>query len=123
MAQVEIVAWGNKHGELPFAPDLVFVLTGLRNPYRMKGLRYITGRDPQVQKDVWDSPYAKSRYQMMKGRVKELLKYRKLTSVVFMCHGGRHRSVVFALRLGEELMAEGHVVNVDTPFAKEENGD
>lgn len=115
---VLITAWGNRHGPAP-PSDHEFTLTGLRNPHRVKGLWYLTGHDPVVQRDVWASPHAEERYQRILRKVKESAASGDV-SVVFVCTGGRHRSVTFTLRLYADLRAVGIEALYDTPFAKEE---
>lgn len=114
---IEVVAWGSKHGTTD--GTLVVALTGLRNPYRRADLRDRTGWDDDVAADVWASPGADARYARTRKAVLDLLEIAAEPSlrVVFVCRGGRHRSVVFARRLAADLERRGHEVELSTPFA------
>ena len=114
---VLVSAWGSKHGPTP-SSDLVFVLTGLHNPYRIKGLRYLTGHDPEVRANVWESEHAEERYARILVKVSERIRGGADTTVIFVCHAGRHRSVTFARRLVEDVRAMGVEAELDTPFAE-----
>ncbi len=114
---VLVCAWGNKYG-LPPEADFWFVLTGLQNPHRIKSLRYLSGHDAEVRANVWSCPRANERYARYKQKVCEFIREGQDCTVIFVCHGGRHRSVTFALRLTQELRWMGVEVECDSPWAK-----
>jgi len=117
---VQIIAWGTKHGPAP-ANDFEFNLRGLRNPYRLKNLRYLTGHDELVRQNVWDSPHVEERYAHIIRKVSEHVRSGRDTTVVFTCFAGRHRSVTFAYRLAEDMRAMGVETKLETPFARGED--
>lgn len=120
---VVVIAWGTKHGPAP-VNNFEFNLRGLHNPYRLKGLRYLTGHDKAVRDNVWESPNAEERYCHIRQKVSDGLSWDvRDVVVVFTCFAGRHRSVTFARRLVDDMRALGAETRLDTPFAEEkENG-
>ena len=109
-----VIAWGDKHGPAPHN-DFEFSLKGLRNPHRVKGLRYLTGHDEEVRKNVWESPHAEERYARILRKVSDHYSDGTPMTVVFTCHAGRHRSVTFARRLAADMKAKGAEVELSTP--------
>lgn len=99
----KIVSFGFKHPDPPdkFAPGVIVVDVRqlFRNPYRDRTLRYKTGTDPAVQAEVMKTPEFRAKYAHLKA-----VATAPGAEVVYIgCHGGHHRSVFLAERLGQEL--------------------
>jgi UPF0042 nucleotide-binding protein len=98
----KIVSFGFKYPDLPeVIPGVVVVDVRnlFRNPHRDRSLRYKTGQDPLVQAEVMKTPEFHAKYSHVKAAATS-----PGTEVAFIgCHGGKHRSVFLAERLGQEL--------------------
>jgi UPF0042 nucleotide-binding protein len=70
-----------------------------RNPYRIKGLRYLRGTDPAVAHDIESAPGFMQSYQTLLSRVASS----KAEVVCLGCTAGHHRSVYMADRIAREL--------------------
>lgn len=99
--------------------DFHFDLRILKNPYRDRSLRRLTGLDPRVQKDVFSSRLSHRTYAECLRKVQAALEKQDTVDVVFTCTGGKHRSVTFAERLAADL--NGVEVRKNYPFVKQEN--
>ena len=97
----KIVSFGFKHDEPQSIPGLmvVDVRQMFRNPYRNMSLRYKLGTDPEVQSEILKTPNFKAKYDHLKAMVQ----VPGTDEVWIGCHGGRHRSVFLAEKLGQEL--------------------
>jgi len=97
----KIISFGFKH-DTPSAGNgvvIVDIRPLFRNPYRDKHLRYKRGTDLEVQQDVMKTPDFHAKYAHLRQQATV-----PGTEVVCIgCHGGRHRSVFLAERLGREL--------------------
>ncbi len=114
---LRVMSFGFKHGEPDEVDqaDLIVDCRVLRNPHRMKGLRYLTGMDERVQEDVQGSPGFEALIEETCEKVRKAIVDELPTSleslmrgycVAFGCHGGRHRSVVCALEVAHRLSVE-----------------
>jgi len=114
--QVQIVSFGHKHGLLREV-DLMFDVRHLPNPYFEKDLKNLPGTDPRVieflenQQEVIETT----------GRFSDLLQYllplykregKSYLTIGVGCTGGRHRSVMTANKLGDNLHESGFNVSV-----------
>ena len=102
---------------LPREADLVFDVRFLRNPYYVPALKSLTGQDPTVADYVGSDPDFAAFYDRMTGLLFPLLpRYvregKKYLTIAIGCTGGRHRSVVVADRLGQDLRQRGWRVAV-----------
>ncbi len=111
---VSIVSFGYKYG-IPLESDMIFDVRFLPNPNFEKGLRRRSGLDKEVES--WLS--AKEDYQAYYAKVSSLLEFlmprfvkegKSYVTVAVGCTGGRHRSVLIARKLGEELTRAGYHV-------------
>lgn len=113
---VQFVSFGHKYG-VPRAVDLLFDVRHLPNPYFEKKLKHLPGTDGRVieflnkQKEVGETIK----------RFSELLKYllpqykkegKSYLTIGIGCTGGRHRSVMVANRLFEDIKNEGYETTV-----------
>lgn len=113
---IQIISFGHKHG-VPRQIDLLFDVRHLPNPYFEAKLKHLPGTDENVigflnkQKEVGETIY----------RFTDLLKYllplyrregKSYLTIGIGCTGGRHRSVMVAEKLGQELKNEGFDISV-----------
>lgn len=113
---VTIISFGFKYS-LPYNIDLLFDVRFLPNPHFIEELRPKTGLDPEVvdylkQQPDYETFYAKLLdfvSYLLPGYGKEMKSY---LTIGIGCTGGKHRSVAVAQRLGEDLAAEGHSVEI-----------
>ena len=114
--KVQIVSFGHKFGP-PRDLDLLFDVRHLPNPYFEKTLKDKTGDDPKIVKylDKFEE------VQETVGRFSDLLSYlmpfyqregKSYLNIGIGCTGGRHRSVMVANRLRDDLKKEGFAVSV-----------
>jgi hypothetical protein len=79
----------------------------------MFSLRHLCGLDPKVGAFIENDPHFKEKYAALKSSVA------KAHGVVYVgCHGGKHRSVYLAEKLGKEL----HVPVMHRDLSNEEQG-
>jgi len=113
---VLLVSFGYKFG-VPTDVDTVLDARFLANPFFVDELRAKTGCDPAVAAFVLDRPETQEFLRL----VEALLDYtlplyrregRSYLTVAIGCTGGRHRSVVLAERLGQDLARQGCRVQV-----------
>ena len=111
---VSVLSFGYKYG-LPMESDMIFDVRFLPNPNFEPGLREKSGLDGEVE--AW--LVEKDDYQAYYSRVSSLLSFlmprfvregKAYVTVAFGCTGGRHRSVLIARKLGEELSGSGYHV-------------
>ena len=109
--QTSIVSFGYKHG-IPLDVDLVFDCRFLPNPYWLDELRDRSGRDQVVRDYVFGQPET----GVFLGKVVDLVvmlipafvrEGKSYLTVALGCTGGRHRSVVLADALADELVGGG----------------
>ncbi|GJL56556.1 MAG: nucleotide-binding protein [Nitrospirales bacterium] len=110
--KVTLQTFGYKHG-VPYNVDMVFDVRFLRNPYFVPSLQSLTGEEKEVQKYVLETSEAQSFLQHLQGLFAFLLplferEQRSYLTIAIGCTGGRHRSVVMAIQLGEILDALGY---------------
>ena len=108
--RVEIVAWGQKHGSPP-AANFLFDLRSIRNPFRRPDLREMNGLHPEVIADIFEgNSHAAIHARLWLATITKMLidhisAVDKPVRVVFMCTGGRHRSVAFARQVANRIRA------------------
>jgi len=97
---VHVESFGYKYG-LPPAADLVFDVRFMENPFYIRELRDLTGRDAAVRAFVLEHPATKE----FLGLVVPFLRFalpryesekKARLGLAFGCTGGRHRSVVIS---------------------------
>ncbi|GJL64653.1 MAG: nucleotide-binding protein [Nitrospirales bacterium] len=110
--KVTLQTFGYKHG-VPYNVDMVFDVRFLRNPYFVPSLQALTGEEKEVQTYVLETVEAQSFLQHLQGLFSFLLplferEQRSYLTIAIGCTGGRHRSVVMAIQLGEMLEKLGY---------------
>jgi UPF0042 nucleotide-binding protein len=114
---VNLISFGFRYGTPP-AAELLFDVRLLPNPYFEDGLRPLTGRDPEVREYVLKSGRGAALTQRLRDLLAFLLPLYDAEGKAYLtigvgCTGGRHRSVVIAAALADELRASGRGVNVE----------
>jgi UPF0042 nucleotide-binding protein len=111
-----VTSFGYKHG-LPSEADLVFDVRFLPNPNFVPHLKALTGKDRAVVAYLRRTPETEAFLK----RVRAFLLYmlpryiregKSYLTVAVGCTGGRHRSVMVANALAEDLRAKGFPVKV-----------
>ncbi len=104
---VHLVSFGYKHG-IPLEADLLFDARFLANPYFVRALRPLTGRNRRVAAYLRSYPEVKE----FVARLREFLEYllpfyvregKSYLTVGIGCTGGRHRSVYIVEELAKSL--------------------
>ncbi len=109
--RVHINSFGFKHGA-PRDSDLLFDVRCLPNPFYIAKLKTKTGLDQEIEDYVFSFPESRELFERILDMLCFLLplfrKEGKSSLVISIgCTGGKHRSVLFARRLGEELRIRG----------------
>ncbi len=103
---VTVESFGYKRG-LPPEADLVFDVRCLPNPYYEPELTERTGLEPAVAEYVFRNGHAQALLDKLVDLLTMLLPLyesdRRELTIAVGCTGGRHRSVVMAVRLAEAL--------------------
>lgn len=108
--QIKTVSFGYKYG-IPNDADLVFDLRYLPNPYYVPNLRDKTGVDDEVFNFVMETELAKTLFDKLIDLVEYLVPLymeegKSQLVIAYGCTGGKHRSVSFARRTAEYLLAK-----------------
>jgi UPF0042 nucleotide-binding protein len=111
---ITVVSFGFKYG-LPLDADLVFDVRFLPNPHYVDELRPLTGNDKRIADYVMGWQTTRRFMRKISDLLEFLLPHymregKSQLTVALGCTGGRHRSVVLANRLADQLRAAGHTV-------------
>ena len=114
--QVTVTSFGYKYG-IPLDSDLVFDVRFLANPFYLKELRPLTGKDQAVRDYVFGfaltGEFVEKFFDLIKFLLPLYLNEGKTSlTIAIGCTGGKHRSVALANRLGELLAELGGRVTV-----------
>ncbi|MDD2573551.1 MAG: RNase adapter RapZ [Bacillota bacterium] len=114
---VSVVSFGFKHG-IPLDADLIFDVRFLPNPYYNEVLRDYSGENPAVKEYVMRSQDTKKflakLHDLMEFLIPNYIREGKSNLVVGIgCTGGRHRSVIIANALHDQLKRNNHRVITD----------
>lgn len=114
---ISVVSFGFKHGILLDA-DLIFDIRFLPNPYYNEALRDYSGENPAVREYVMKSRDTKmfliKLNELMDFLVPRYIREGKTGLVIGIgCTGGRHRSVIVANELYEQLKIDNHRAIID----------
>jgi UPF0042 nucleotide-binding protein len=114
--KVLIVSFGHKFGN-PRDLDLLFDVRHLPNPYFDRTLKDFTGDHPKIRKFLDKHEDVRETIAKFADMLKYLLPFYKREGKSYLtigigCTGGRHRSVMVANRLRDELKKEKYNVSV-----------
>lgn len=113
---VTIITFGFKYS-MPYNLDLLFDVRFLPNPHFVEELRPKTGLDKEIVDYLDEQPAYEEFYKKLLSFVSYLVpQYQKemksYLTIGIGCTGGRHRSVAIGQRLGDNLAALGHAVEI-----------
>ena len=114
--KVLIVSFGHKYGN-PRDLDLLFDVRHLPNPYFDRSLKDFTGEHPKIHKFLDKHEEVHETVERFADVLKYLLPFyqregKSYLTIGIGCTGGRHRSVMVANRLRDELKKEKYNVSV-----------
>lgn len=114
--KVLIVSFGHKYGN-PRDLDLLFDVRHLPNPYFDRSLKDYTGDHPKIRKFLDKHAEVSETVERFADLLNYLLPFYKREGKSYLtigvgCTGGRHRSVMVANRLRDELKKEKYNVSV-----------
>lgn len=114
--KVVIVSFGHKYGN-PRDLDLLFDVRHLPNPYFDRNLKDLTGDDPKIRRFLDKHAEVGETIERFGEMLRYLLPFYKREGKSYLtigvgCTGGRHRSVMVANRLRDELKKEKYNVSV-----------
>ncbi len=109
---ISVVSFGFKHGILLDA-DLVFDVRFIPNPYYVKELRELTGKDKNVRDYVFKWKQTGIFIEKLRDMLEFLIPYyieegKSQLIIGIGCTGGKHRSVAIANDIEEKLKNMGH---------------
>ena len=110
--QTAVVSFGFKHG-IPLDVDLVFDCRFLPNPHWVPELRTLSGLDAKVRDYVLDNEETTELLNRLDDLFALLLpayvrEGKSYLSIAIGCTGGRHRSVVLAEEIAEQIRKRGY---------------
>jgi UPF0042 nucleotide-binding protein len=113
---VNLVSFGFRYPTPPSA-ELLFDVRFLPNPYFEEELRPRSGHDPEVAKFVLEDGRAAALFEHLCKLLRFLMPLYDAEGKAYLtigigCTGGRHRSVVIANALADELSSTGREVNL-----------
>lgn len=113
---LSIISFGFKHG-IVLDADLVFDVRFINNPYYVPELKHLTGLDAPLKEYVLQFPETKHFLKKISDLLEFLVPYyiregKRTLTVALGCTGGRHRSVVMAELLGDQLAEQYSGVSV-----------
>jgi len=113
---IQVLSFGFKYG-LPFEADMVMDVRFLPNPYFVEELRAQDGCSPLVQSWVMKWPAAQELSSDYSGLLLKLLPLyvgedKRYLTIAFGCTGGKHRSVVMAEQIAEQLRRHNYRINI-----------
>ena len=114
--KVLIVSFGHKYGN-PRDLDLLFDVRHLPNPYFDRKLKDLTGEHPSIRRFLDKHSEVGETVDRFTDMLRYLLPFYKREGKSYLtigvgCTGGRHRSVMVANRLRDELKKEKYNVSV-----------
>jgi RNase adapter protein RapZ len=112
---IQVLSFGFKYG-LPFEADLVMDVRFLPNPFFVDGLRDLDGCSPKVSSWVLQWPVAREFVSEYSALLLKMIPFfiqegKRYLTVAIGCTGGKHRSVVFANQITDELRKHDYFVN------------
>ncbi len=113
---VTLVSFGYRYG-LPLEADLIFDVRFLPNPFFVRSLRALSGKNPRVARFVLQKSETKKILNLMRILLSRLLKHYLKEGKAYLtigvgCTGGRHRSVAVIERMSHDLKKMGYPVMI-----------
>jgi UPF0042 nucleotide-binding protein len=113
---ITVESFGFRHG-LPIDADLVFDVRFLANPHYVPELKPLTGQYPEVSTyihgDSLTEPFLEKLFDFVSFSLPQYQREGKAyLTIAIGCTGGRHRSVLVAEELAENLRGQGYRVAV-----------
>lgn len=113
---VSVISFGFIYGS-PMDADLVMDVRFLPNPYYVKELRTLTGKETLVQEYVFGNPIAQEFMEKYLDLLEYILPYyvkegKNHLMIGIGCTGGQHRSVAIAERVGQFLEEQHYAISV-----------
>ncbi len=107
---VNLVAFGFRYG-IPAEADLLFDVRFIPNPFFVRPLRNLDGRDARVRDYVLSNPVAADFVVKLKGMLTYLLPHywkegKSYLTVAIGCTGGKHRSVAISDAIADTLKTD-----------------
>ncbi|MGE5557137.1 MAG: RNase adapter RapZ [Bacillota bacterium] len=114
---INIMSFGFKYG-IPLDADLVFDVRFLPNPFYIDALKDKTGSEKEVSDYVMKWPVANRFFNKLTEMIEFLLPYyikegKNSLIITIGCTGGKHRSVVLGMKLGDYLRRKGYRTSVE----------
>ncbi len=116
LLSVQILSFGFKYG-LPFESDMVMDVRFLPNPYFVEGLKTLDGCSEEVTSWVLQWPSTREFLSDYCGLLFKLIPLyigegKRYLTIAVGCTGGKHRSVVIAEKVADNLREHHYYVNV-----------
>ncbi|MDY0041397.1 MAG: RNase adapter RapZ [Desulforhabdus sp.] len=113
---IQVLSFGFKYG-LPFEADMVMDVRFLPNPYFVEELKAQDGRSPLVQSWLMKWPAAQELSSDYTALLVKLLPLyveedKRYLTIAFGCTGGKHRSVVVAEQVADQLRRRNYRINI-----------
>lgn len=113
---INLLSFGYRYG-IPIESDLVMDVRFLTNPYFVDELKELPGTDDRVRDFLLDMDETREFVDKYRGLLEYLIPLyfkegKSNLSIAVGCTGGRHRSVVIADSLANELKAEGTRISI-----------
>ena len=113
---INCISFGFKYG-IPMEADLVFDVRCLPNPFYMDELKTKTGIDQEVRDYIFKFSESTELLYKLEDLMKLMLPLyvregKSQLVIAFGCTGGKHRSVTYALLMGEYMESIGQKVTV-----------
>lgn len=109
--QIQVISFGFKYG-LPLHADLIVDVRFLKNPYFVESLRPLSGKAEKIRSFVLNNDqtdlFLKKYFDLLHFLIPRYENEGKsYLTIAIGCTGGRHRSVVIAQQLHEQIVAWG----------------
>lgn len=114
---INIQSFGYKRG-LPETADVVVDMRFIPNPFYVKSLKKLTGRNKKVQDYVLRQQITRLFIDDFSRLIKSLVPHyqnegKKHLNIAFGCTGGQHRSVALAEEFGKIFSSAGYLVTIE----------
>ncbi|AEX86195.1 hypothetical protein XO10_08955 [Marinitoga sp. 1135] len=114
---VKIISFGFKYG-VPNDLDYLFDVRFLSNPYYIKELYVLTGKDKEIQEFLEHFPETNETFEKIFDFISKVQEWYSSTgrvsiNVGIACTGGKHRSVYIAERLYSALIKKGVKASIE----------